>query len=59
VYEVVRFTVLRFTVAVTDWLAFMVTLQVPVPEQAPDQPANVDPTLAVGVRVIFVPEAYV
>ena len=27
-------------VAVTDLLAVMVTIQVPVPEQAPDQPAK-------------------
>jgi len=33
----------------------MVTLQVPVPEQAPLQPANVDPADAVAVRVTGVP----
>jgi hypothetical protein len=33
----------------------MVTLQVPVPLQAPLQPVNVDPALAVSVRVTTVP----
>jgi len=38
-------------VAVTDLAAVMLTVQVPVPEQAPLQPANVCPVLAAAVRV--------
>jgi hypothetical protein len=36
-------------VAVTAWGSLTVTLQVPAPEQAPLQPANVDPAAAVAV----------
>jgi len=41
-------------VAVTDFAAFMVTVQVEVPEQAPLQPVNVVrlPALAVSVTVL-------
>jgi len=46
---------LELKVAVTDSAADMVTLQLPVPEQAPLQPANVDPAPAVSVRVTTVP----
>jgi hypothetical protein len=35
----------------------MVTVQVPVPEQAPVQPVNEDPALGVAVRVTVVPWA--
>jgi hypothetical protein len=38
-------------IAVTDFVALIVTTQAPVPPQAPLQPANVDPTPAVGVSV--------
>jgi len=38
-------------VAVTDLAAVMLTVQVPVPVQAPLQPANVLPVLAAAVRV--------
>jgi len=45
-------------VAVTLLAADIVTVQVPVPEQAPDQPVKVEPLVAVAVRVTLVPEAY-
>lgn len=41
--------------AVTDACAVKVTLQEPVPEHAPDQPANVLPALGVAVSVTDVP----
>jgi hypothetical protein len=48
--------VVTLNVAVTSSSAFMVNMQFPVPEHpAPDQPANVDPELAVPVRVTGVP----
>jgi len=44
-------------VAVTEVVAVMVTVQVPVPEQPPpDQPVKVDPLVAEAVRVTDVPE---
>jgi hypothetical protein len=42
-------------VAVTDWFEFIVTVQLPVPEQAPDHPANVEPEFGVAVSVTTVP----
>jgi hypothetical protein len=42
-------------VAVTDHELFMVTVHVPVPKQAPDQPAKVEPEAAEAVSVIGVP----
>ena len=41
--------------AVTVLAASIVTTQGPVPVQAPDQPANVDPVNAAGVNVTDVP----
>lgn len=58
--EVLKVRSSRFwlKVAVTDSSAFMVTEQVPVPEQPPPlQPANVEPEAAVAVRVTTVPVA--
>jgi hypothetical protein len=46
-------------VAVTVAAAVIDTVQVPVPEQPPpDQPVNVEPTAAWGVRTTLVPGAY-
>jgi hypothetical protein len=42
-------------VAVTAAAAFMVTLHAPVPAQAPDQPAKMEPAAGVAVRVTVVP----
>jgi hypothetical protein len=42
-------------VAVTDSLEFMVTLQEPVPEQAPLQPVNVEPVAGTAVSSTTVP----
>jgi hypothetical protein len=42
-------------VAVTDLAAFIVTVHVPVPVQAPLQPAKVEPDAAVAVSVTEVP----
>ncbi len=45
-------------VAVTFAAAVIETVQVPVPVQPPpDQPVNVEPTAAEGVRTTLVPEA--
>jgi hypothetical protein len=42
-------------VAVTDFAAFRVTVQEPVPVQSPDQPVKVEPAFAAAVRVITSP----
>ncbi|HET7229072.1 MAG TPA: hypothetical protein VFJ16_03685 [Longimicrobium sp.] len=42
-------------VAVTEWAKFIVTWQVPVPVQLPDQPANALPPAGVAVRVTTEP----
>ena len=44
-------------VAVTDRFEFIVTVQVPVPEHAPDHPANVEPVFGVAVSATTVPAA--
>lgn len=46
-------------VAVTVTFEFMVTVQLPVPEHAPDHPLNVEPLLGIAVRVTTVPAMYV
>jgi hypothetical protein len=46
-------------VAVTDLAAFIVTMQLAVPEQpAPDQPAKDEPAAAAAVKVTLIPLAY-
>src|SRR5258706_16063571 len=42
-------------VAVTFFAAFIVTMQAPVPVQAPLQPVNAEPAAGVGVSVTSVP----
>jgi hypothetical protein len=49
--------VLVLNVAVTEVLLDAVMLQLSVPEQPPDQPANVEPVPADAVSVIAVPGA--
>jgi len=44
-------------VAVTEVAAFMVTLQAPVPLQAPLQPANAEPGAGVAAKLTIVPLA--
>ena len=44
--------------AVTDLLLSIVTVQPPVPEQAPDQPEKVEPAEGEAVRVTEVPISY-
>ena len=52
----VTFNVLmRAKLAVTDLAALIVALQTPVPEHAPDQPANFEPTDGVAVNATLVP----
>ena len=43
--------------AVTVVAAAIVTVQVPVPEHAPDQPEKVDPLVAEAVKVTDFPDA--
>ena len=46
-------------VAVTEVLAAIITVHVPVPPHAPDHPPNVESALGVAVRVTDVPLAKV
>jgi len=41
--------------AVTEWFPLIVSVQVPVPEQSPDQPMNLEPAAALAVSVTGVP----
>jgi hypothetical protein len=43
--------------AVTNFASFMVTVQVSVPEQAPDQPLKMYPLLGTAVKVTDVSES--
>jgi hypothetical protein len=43
--------------AVTERADVMLTTQLPVPEQAPDQPVKAEPAVGVAVYVTLVPEA--
>ena len=45
----------RLNVAVTFCTAFMVTVHIPVPEQAPPQPAKVEPEVGAAVSVTLLP----
>ena len=47
---------LALNVAVTERAALKVVTQLPVPEQAPDQPVKVEPPAATAVSVTLVPE---
>jgi hypothetical protein len=60
-YPTVRVNVwgVRLNVAVTDRFEFIVTVQLPVPEQAPDHPVNVEPVFGVATSVTTVPLVYV
>jgi len=53
----VRFAIPSVNVAVTEASLVNVTLQVPVPVHAPDQPANVEPALGAAVSVTAAPLA--
>ena len=44
-------------VAITDFAAVIVTVQVPVPEHAPDQPEKVDPLVAEAAKVTDFPDS--
>src|SRR5207249_2833101 len=54
----IRSIPLTINVAVTDWAAFIVTTQLPIPvHPAPLQPVNADPLADVAVKVTCVPLA--
>src|SRR6478736_4834842 len=56
-FETFRVSVFTVKVAVTEWAASIVTMQVPVPEQSPVHPAKSELTSGVAVRVTTVPNA--
>lgn len=57
-FETVRVWTSRVNVAVTKTVAFIVTTQVPIPEQPPpDQPVKFDPGAGVAVKVTTVPRS--
>jgi len=58
-YETVRENCcdVELNVAVTDKFEFIVTLQLTVPEHAPDQPAKADPEFGEAVSETTVPLA--
>ena len=48
---------MRLNVALTFFAALIVTTHLAAPEHAPDQPANLEPEVAVAFRVTFIPTA--
>jgi hypothetical protein len=54
-FETVKLNIWSVKIAVTSRAWVIVTLQVPVPVQAPLQPAKVEPVAGVAVRVTGVP----
>ena len=56
-FVTVKLYVVVAKLAVTDFAAVIATVQVPVPEQAPDQPEKVDPLVAEAVKVTAFPES--
>ena len=56
--ETVRGYVFKVNAAFAVLLEFIVTVQLPVPEQAPDQPEKVEPAEGEAVRVTEVPISY-
>ena len=57
--ETVRGYVFKVNAAFAVLLEFIVTVQLPVPEQAPDQPEKVEPEEGVAIKVTGVPESMV
>jgi len=47
--------VIKLNVAVTDLALIIETVQVPVPVQAPDQPAKLEPSAGIAVSITEVP----
>ena len=56
-FVTVKLYVVVAKLAVTDFAALIVTVQVPVPEHAPDQPEKVDPLLVAAARVTDFPDS--
>jgi hypothetical protein len=53
----VHFGADSLNVAVTVWAELIVTVQAPVPEQAPLKPANTEPGAGAAVKVTVLPAA--